>query len=491
CGDVGPIYFRSQYMTVPRSSSTVAPDTSSTRPARAPPPVPATWTDERLPRQLGFWSTVALTVGLIIGAGIFRASSAVAASAGSVGRIMIVWIAGGVIALCGALSMAELGTMFPRAGGIYIYLREGYGRPVAFLWGWTALIIQPASIGTLSLVFAEYLGTFVPLTTAGTKLVAAAAVLMAAAASYRSTRWTARIQGAATGAKLLALAGIVVLIFALAAGTRGSLAMWSAPARGAMSPASGGTGWSQLGLALIAALWPYGGWQHVGYMAGEVREPGRTLPRALLVGLVIVVIAYLATNAAYLYALPLATLVHSPLVAADAMRSVAGPVGSATISALVMLSAFGTLTAALLVFPRLFYALAADGLAARKLGSVHPRYRTPHAAVAFLATAAIVLGALRTVDQLRELQIVGAWPFLSLTVLAVPVLRHRRPDVPRPYRTLGYPLVPILFVAASLALLSSAVIEHRAATLASFIYTLLGIPVYVGIRAAARRHALA
>jgi basic amino acid/polyamine antiporter, APA family len=458
----------------------------------APPPVVTAAGDGPLPRQLGFWSTTALTVGFIIGVGIFRAPSAVAADAGSVGRVALVWTAGGLIALCGALSIAELGAMFPRAGGIYVHLREAYGPLVAFLYGWTALATGSASFGVLALVFAEYLGTFVPLTASGARAVAAGTVLAVAAASYRSTRGASALQGTATAAKVLALAAIVVLAFALGGGAaEGALAGSSTAARLAAADAVAHPGWDRLGVALIAALWPYSGWHYLALMAGEVRDPARTFPRALITGVMTVLVLYLAVNAAYLHVLPLPTLAQSPLAAADVMRRVLGPIGSATVSALIMVSAFGTLTAGLLAVPRLYYAMAEDGLFFRRLAGVHPRFRTPHAAVTFLALATLTLAVLLGLDQLRELLVVGAWPFLTLAVLAVPVLRRRRPELPRPYRMPGSPLVPLVFLAASLALIGSAVVEHPRQTLATFGFTLLGVPAYVAWRAAGRRRAVA
>jgi amino acid transporter len=198
----------------------------------------------------------------------------------------------------------------------------------------------------------------------------------------------------------------------------------------------------------------------------------------------VVLAVYLAVNTAYLYVLPVSTLASSPLVAADVMRHLLGPRASAVVSALVMLSAFGTLVANVLTQPRVFYAMAEDGLFFRRLAAVHPRHRTPHVAVALVAAMAVALAALLSFDQLRELLVVGVWPFLALSVLGVPILRRRRPGVPRPYRTPGYPLVPLAFVAATLAVLVNIAVQHPRSTLASFAFTLLGVPVYVGWRRA-------
>ena len=476
-------------MAVPPRPSALAPGPP---PARgAPPPILVVGAaGDRLPRQLGFWGAAALAVGLVVGSGIFRAPSAVAADAGTVGRIALVWTAGGALALCGALAMAELGAMFPRSGGIYVFLREAYGPRVAFVWGWTALVVLPSSVAALAAVVAEYLGVFVPLTAAGTRLAAAALILGVAAVGCRSTRGLSTLQGTATAAKVAALAGIGALAFALG-GAGGALAGPSAEVPPSAAAAGDGADWGRLGVALVAALYAYHGWHALTYVAGEVRDPARTLPRALLAGMAVVLAVYLAMNAAYLYVLPVTALARSPLVAADVMARVVGPRGSAVVSALVMLSAFGTLTANMLTQPRLFFAMAEDGLFFRALGTVHPRHRTPHLAVVLVATVAVAFVALRTFDQLRELLVVGVWPFLALAVLGVPVLRRRRPNAPRPYRTPGYPLVPLAFVAATLAVLGNIAVQHPRSTLASFAFTLLGVPVYAGWRRAGRRRAVA
>ncbi|HEY9428109.1 MAG TPA: amino acid permease [Gemmatimonadaceae bacterium] len=281
----------------------------------------------------------------------------------------------------------------------------------------------------------------------------------------------------------------MVLAFVFGDGAAGALAHPTAAPQPTGAVVNGQASWGRLGVALIAALYAYSGWQSVSYVAGEIRDPGRTYPRAVVAGLAIVVTMYLAANGAYLYVLTVDELSLSPLVAGDVIRRVVGSRVSAIVAALVMVSAFGTLTANVLTQPRLFYAMAEDGLFFRQLAVVHRRFDTPHVAIAFVAFTAIGLVAVRTWDQLRELLIVGVWPFIALAVLAVPVLRRHHPEIPRPYRTPGYPFVPLAFVAASLAVLGNIVVQHPGSTLASFGFTLLGIPVYMVRRAVHRRHA--
>jgi amino acid transporter len=457
---------------------TVTPAPSSVRTAAEPPSPSGPHLRDELPRRLGFWAAASLVAGLVIGSGIFRVPGAVADGVGSVGGVALVWVLGGIVTTCGALALAELGAALPEAGGVFVYLREAYGPGVAFLYGWAQLVIGPTGAAAVAAVFAEYLGVFVPLTPVGRHLAASAVIAATAAAGYRSVRGAGAIQTAATAGKLGALAAIVVAAFVLGDPGGGSLG------RGA--PVSA-TEWGGVGLGLVAALWAYNGFQDMASVAGEVRDPARTLPRALIVGMAVVVVVYLAANAAYLYVLPFAALRASPLVASDAMVRLLGAAGAGAVAAAVMISTFGTVNGIVLAYPRLFYAMAADGLLFRPLARVHARYRTPHVAVAAYAAVAVAFVWFRSFEQLAEAFVVGIWPFLALAAAGVLVLRRARPDLPRPYRTPGYPVVPLVFIAGTLWVVGSALAAHPAATLDGMGLTLLGVPVYLLRRRAARR----
>jgi amino acid transporter len=383
---------------------------------------------------------------------------------------MLVWVAGGVVALFGALALAELAALFPRAGGTYVYLAEAYGRLPAFLLGWTALFLVPSGLAALALVFAEYLGAFVPLSGAQTRVAAAVVLALLAAVSYRSVRLGGAIQNVSTAVKVLALAGLAAAAFVFGGQGTGALAP--------LAQSSAGT-WDQLGVALIAVLWAYNGWQDLTALGGEVRDPSRSLPRALIGSTVTVMLVYLVVNAAYLAVLPVDVMARSPLVAADVMTRVIGTGGSSVVAVMVMVSTFGALNAVMVQAPRVFYAMADDGLFFRSIADVHPRHCTPHVAIAFTALVAVAFVSVRTFEQLTEAVVVGIWPFMALAVGAVLVLRWRRPDLPRLYRTPGYPVVPLVFVAASLALMTSALVQHPVSTAAGLGLTLLGIPVYL------------
>ena len=435
-------------------------------------------TRSELPRRLGIWETTLIVIGVTIGSGIFRVPASVADTVGSPLGVGAAWVAGGVLSLCGALALAELAAAFPAPGGLFVYLREVYGSAVAFLFGWMYLFIGPTGIAAVAVAFGEYLGRLVGLSRVGVRLAAAGAIVVAAVASYRSVRGASALQGVATLGKVAALAAIVVAAFLLGDRDTGTFA-----ASGATPT---GPHWGGVGLGLVAALWAYNGMQDMLPLAGEVRDPGRALPRALLVGTGIVVAIYLAANAAYMYVLPYATLRTSPLVASDAMVHVVGPIGAAAVAAAVMISTFGTVNALALTQPRVFYAMADARLLFRPLARVHPRFQTPHVAIAAYAVVAIIAVWFRSFEQLTEAFVLGVWPFLALAVAGVLVLRRTRPELARPYRTPWYPLVPLTFVAGTLWVVGSALVARPLTTLAGIALTLAGLPVYALWRRAGR-----
>lgn len=442
-----------------------------TDPVASPPYAPPSMTPaaDALPRRLGIWAMTAIVIGTIIGSGIFRVPAAVAASAGSVGGVVAVWVLGGIITLCGTLALAELAAAYPQTGGVYVYLREAWGPGTAFVFGWTSLVLAPASTGGIALVFAEYLGQLVPLSPNGVRAAASASVLLATVASYRSVRGVGAIIGAASYLKVGAIAALVVTAFALATGHAGAL--------GAGAPAGTATA-GGVGLGLVSALWAYNGMQDAVSIAGEVREPARTIPLALLVGTGIVMAVYLLANAAYLWVLPWTELVASPLVASATMVRVVGASGASLVSAMVMVSTFGATAGLVLVYPRLFFAMAREGLLFASLGRVHPRYETPHVAVVAFGVVSAAATWSSTFDQLSQAFVLGIWPFLALAVAGLWIVR-RRPGVERPYRTPLYPIVPLVFILGTLGVVVSALVAQPVTTLAGIGLTLLGVPLYL------------
>jgi amino acid transporter len=429
---------------------------------------------DRLPRRLGIWSAAAVLVGSTIGSGIFRivgGPEGVAARVETVGAMSLLWIVGALVALVGALTIAELAAMFPRSGGIYVFIREAYGPLPAFLFGWTELlVIRPSALGAIAVLFAEYAGQFIDYGETGVKVVAAAAILLLGLANIRSVRWGAAVQNLSTAAKVLAIAGLAVAAFLFATPGQGALAgpiEWSP------------TTWAGFGLALVSVMWAYDGWADLTFISGEVKDPSRTLPRAIIGGVLAIVAIYIVVNAAYMYVLTVPEMVGSRLVAADTATKVFGAVGASVVAAMVMVSAFGALNGSMMTGPRIFFAMADDGNFFRPIAAVHPTYRTPWTAILLATALGIAYVSFRTFEQLADAFILGIWPFYALAVLAVFILRKRRPDHPRPYRTAGYPFTPAIFLIASVGMLLNSLISDPLITLICFGVILAGVPVFL------------
>lgn len=449
------------------------------RPARAAPAEPVRGDDRTsagLRRQLGLWSAVGVVVGTTIGSGIFRVPSVVAADTGSVAGIVAVWVIGGVLSLFGALTLAELATLHPRSGGIYVFLREAYGARVAFLFGWTQLVlIRPSALGAIALIFAEYLGDFVPLDAAGIRGVAIAVIVAVGLVNMRSVRWGAVFENATAGAKVLALVVLAVLALVVAG-----------PRTPDVTQAAG-VAWSAYGIALVAALWAYDGWADLTFMAGEVRDPVHTFPRALGVGVLAVVVVYLVVNAAYLRVLSVGEMAGSSLVAADVAQRIAGAAGSLVVSGLVVVSTLGALNGAMMTGPRVFFAMASDGLMPRAVAAVHRTHGTPWGSVALATLLGVAYVSVRSFEQLAGGFVLGIWPFYALAVGAVLLERRRAPARARVYGVPWYPVPPLLFLLAAVGILLAALLEAPGLTLFGFAVIALGLPVFALVRRAADR----
>jgi basic amino acid/polyamine antiporter, APA family len=431
---------------------------------------------ERLPRHLGLWSAVAVLVGSTIGSGIFRVPASVAERLQEPGPVLLAWVLGGLIALFGALTIAELAGALPRSGGVFAYILEAFGPLPAFLFGWSELaVIRASALGAIATIFAEYLGYFLPLTPMQVRLVAAVAVVAVGLLNYLGVSRAAVVMNLTTIAKYGALAALGLLAFGAGDGN------WEH-----FTPAwSGGLSFSLMGTALIAIMWTYDGWADLSFMGGEVKNPGRTLPMALIVGTFSILVIYLLLNVAYIYLVPLPEMARSPLIAASAAERipVLGRYAGAIISLVVMISCFGTLHGSMMTGPRIFFAMSDRGLFFQSIARVSPRYHSPSVAI-WLATAlGVVYVLLNDFQQLADKFILGIWPFYALAVGAVFVLRRSRPDLPRPYRTWGYPVVPILFLLASVGMMANALWTDPVNTGITFGIILLGIPAYVAWKA--------
>jgi basic amino acid/polyamine antiporter, APA family len=443
---------------------------------------------ERLPRRLGLWSAVAVVVGSTIGSGIFRTPAAIAQRVDDVPLFLLGWVLGGCVALAGALTYAELSAAFPRSGGIYVFIRETFGPLAAFLFGWAELlIIRPGAYGAISITSSAYALRLVGLDPAapvgglpvrGEQLLAAALIGIVAAVNYFGIHRGAVLQNLSTVFKVGALAALVVL---------GALRGGGVGPAGGMLAQTASVGISPFLVAMVSILWAYDGWGDLSFVGGEVRDPQRNLPRALLFGTGTVVALYLSANLVYLHLIPIGQMKQAELVAADAARLLIGPAGVVAVSAAVAVSTFGTLNGSMMTAPRIFFAMAEDGLFPRAIARVDPRTGAPTGAILLAGCLGVVFVLVRTFTQLAEQFIIGIWPFYALGVAAVFVLRRRRPELPRPYRTWGYPWVPGLFLVGSLFLLGNYLVSEPVLFALDVGVILVGVPAFHIWRSVAKR----
>jgi amino acid transporter len=472
-------------------------------------------------------AATAIVVGTVIGSGVFKKPQVVAATVPFFGPATLAWLLGGVLALLGALALAEVAVLFPRAGGNFVYLREGFGRLYGFLWGWVELsVVKAASIAALATVFADAVSDILTnplvretLWSAGGDFLAGywarrwltvAVILGLATVNVLGVRWGGLLQLSITLVKVGSLLALMALPFASA-----FLAPSTSPAARPdvqnLSPvwpsAWGQVTAGQFGTALLGVLWAYHGWMNIAPVAEEVRDPRRHIPLALLGGIGLVMALYLGANVAYALVLPAAEMARltDTTVATAFSERLLGPVGAAVASAAVMVSVFGALNGNLLAGPRVLYALGEDRLAPRRFGRVHPRFRTPTPAIVALAvwSAVLVLAAAALAryrvpaldlggvtldlnvppdkplfDLMTDFAMFGAVVFETLAVATIFVFRRRLPDVERPYRCWGYPVVPAVYVAALSCVLVSMFLNQRAEAIAGVLFVAAGVVVY-------------
>ena len=453
-------------------------------------------------RGLPLVDAILLVVSGIIGTGVFLKSAVMAQQLGTPTLVLAAWTAAGVLSLAGALTYAELGAMFPRTGGDYVYLHKAYGEVPAFLWGW--MIVAVASTGSiagistgLAIVFSGMMpmgGAWVERTVSlfgkdthwqfgSQQVIAVAAILFFSAVNCFSVAVGARVQSVLTGAKLLGIAAIVIGIFFISPG-----AAWSH--LGSPPGAPHWPGAQTFGAAMIAALWAYNGWIMLPMVAGEVQAPERNVPRALIFGTLTVIAVYLLTNLSYFYALPFGETITANStahpdalpVAAKAVQTFSGSLGLKFVSAVFVVSIAGALDATILGSARIPYAMARDGLFFSRIGEVSEIRRVPVRAILLQAVWASVLAVSGTFDQLTTCTIFALWIFYGVTVSAVFVLRRKMPDAPRPYRVLGYPVMPLLFVFVAAWLVANTIRTNPVESAAGLCIIALGVPVYVFFR---------
>lgn len=451
-----------------------------------------------LRRSIRLLHATALVVGIIIGASIFVQPSEITREVPSIGGIFLVWTLAGLLTLTGALICAELASAFPRTGGVYVFLKESLSPAVGFLWGWAMFwSMHSGIIAAIAVIFARYAAYFVPVGDAGVRILAIGAILVVSAVNYAGVEHGSRFQTAFTVGKVVAVALMIVVGFALGAALPehfvGSAGEGGAGAGaggvGGGAGAAAGTGIAAGGgsataislsafvRALAAGLFAFGGWHMVTYAAEETVEPERTIPRALVLGLTVVVVCYIALNAVYLYVLPLDAVIASTRVAADTADAVLGSGGAGAMSALVVFSTIGALGGLILAGPRVYWSMAEDGLLFRWVGSVHPRFRTPARAIALQAVWSCVLVATGTYRALFTRVIYTEWIFFALMAVGLVLLRRRAEYSPR-YRIAGHPVVPALFILVSLVVVANQVASQPVDAAIGLLLVAAGLPVY-------------
>ena len=439
-----------------------------------------------LVRALGAWDCTLLTIGNVVGSAVFIAANIVPANVPHAGWVIAVWIAGGLLSLAGALTYAELGTMFPRAGGPYQFLKEAYGPLFGFLYGWTCfLVILCGAVAYLAVASAEMLGRYVPaflrahevfslqlagaaLSVNGNQLGATLLIVVLTAINYVGLRPGVFIQNVSTVAKFAALVALIVLGFLA---TPLESPNWTAPLASAHLL-------SGLGVAMIAVFWAYDGWYCLTYCGAEIRDPERSLPRGLLAGTATVMALYVLLNLVYLRALPLKALGEAGGIADASAGALLGSIGAPLVSAGILASVLGALAVNVLGNARVYLPMAQDGLFFSALARIHPTYRTPSACLVAQACWSIVLACTGRYDQIGTYVTFAVFLFHAAIGAAIFVLRRQRPDAPRPYRTWGYPWTPAIFVLTSLVFVASTFFERPLESLLGLGLVALGLPVY-------------
>lgn len=430
-----------------------------------------------LSRSITPLHATALVVGIIIGASIFVQPSVITGAVPTVAGVYAVWIVSGILTLFGALIAAELASAYPHAGGVYVFLREAFSPAVAFLWGWAMFwTMHTGIIAVISMVFARYVSFFIPVGDAGLRVLATAAIIALTAVNYVGVRQGSLVQTTLTILKVGAVAAIIVVAFTL--GPRNGLQPSALPGIQPQAAPAAPFTFSQFPLAVVAGLFAFGGWHMVTYAAEETREPERTIPRALVLGVLIVTACYITLNAAYFHVLSPVKIATSTRVAADAADAVLGMGGAAFMSVVVVVSTFGALNGVILSGPRAYLAMARDGLLVSWAAAIHPRFHTPHRAILLQGAWAVVLVSTGTYRALFTRVVYTEWIFFALMAWGLMRLRGR-PDYTPAYRVWGYPIVPIVFIVCSAYIVINQAVADAANATTGLAFVAAGLPIYL------------
>lgn len=445
-----------------------------------------------LVRGLSLLDSVLLLAGGIIGSSIFLTAKDIAAPLPHPALFMLVWVMGALISMCAAFAFAELGSMFPDSGGQYVYLREAFGDLVAFLYGWMLFAVaNGGTIAALSVASAAYLSAIFPaiseqhvvLTAAGitltrTHVAGLISIVFVTWMNVIGLRKGAVLQNVATWAKFVAMGAFVILGLAIGKGSWGNF-RWQGEHAGFAMGLSTSQLISALGVGLIAVFWAYDGWVYITWVAGEVKEPRRNVPRAMVLGIIVVAIVYLAMNMTYIYAMPLGEVAKHETIAAAAAEAMFSPRAANWLSVVIAVACFGAMASCTLSGARVYYAMATDGVFFRRMAQVHPKWRTPAFSLIGQAIWACLLTVSGRYDQLYTYVIYGMVLSYTLTVIGMFVLRWTRPEIPRPYRCTGYPWLPAIYVLLGAWWTINTIVERPKEALAGTIIVLIGVPGYL------------
>ena len=426
----------------------------------------------KLAKELTLFGLIMVAIGSCIGSGIFVTPSQIAGLVPTPFLILGVWAIGGLITLTGALTFGELGSLFPKAGGIYVFLKEAYGSWLGFLYGWAyLLIITSGSIAVLALAFSYYLSVFIPMNEIGKIITSIIAIILLTTLNVLRAKFGEMFSNIFTGLKILGI--LIIISVGLLFGSAGL----SFNAHTVVS--SGISGFSSFGVALVGVLFSYGGWQHASFLAGETKNPARNVPVAMITGAVIVIIIYLLVNLSYMLLLPISGIVSSQKVAAEAVSTVI-PFGGKLVAAIIAISTLGTIGIYTLSAPRIYYAMAEDGLFFRGLAKVHPRFKTPvNAIIAQSIWAIVLLIFWRTFEDLITYTVSIEWIFFTLAAGGIFIFRRKLRNIERPYKTLGYPVTPLIFICINTWFIINIFINKPMHMLIGFAFLLLGVPVFL------------
>jgi APA family basic amino acid/polyamine antiporter len=425
--------------------------------------------EPQLRRELNLLDSTMINVGTTLASAIFIVPAIIVSHVNTFSTSMLVWLVAGVLSLFGALTFAELGVMFPKAGGEFIYLKEAYSPVWGYLYGWTLFsVIQCGSIAAVSVAMATYIGYFIPLGSTAIKIIAIATIIFLSWINCISLRLGAGTQNLFTFIKIAIVLGIIACCFLLGGEVDHSHLSHK------ISTFSLGA----FGLGMVAALWAFDGWISITFVGSEVKNPGRNFPLSLIFSMIIIIVLYLGANAAYFYVLPTDKLAASPIVAADAMKSILGNLGGSLTSLAVIISMFGAVNGFILTGARVYYAMAADGLFFKSAAKISAKHFTPINAIIIQAVWSAILTLSGTYEQLFTYVIFDSWMFYAMGGIAVILFRYTKPTEPRPYKTWRYPIIPLIFIVMAIWFLVNTLFKDPRDSLIGIGIMLLGLPFY-------------